>query len=117
MPTPPLFQFETHPPTLIPSKLCPFSPSSITEPSSPPGDLKEESSHTSFHKVTPEDYQLLVEERDEALKKVVYLEERLKETLEMQEVTSQKLAEALDKVDRLRIFMKKEGQYLIRFAN
>jgi hypothetical protein len=105
MPTPPPFQSEAHSPPLIPSKLSPFSPSSssITEPSSPPGDPKEVS-HKSF---TPEDYQLLVE-------KVFYLEERLKETVEMQVVTSQKLAEALEEVDRLRFFMKREGRRLIQ---
>jgi hypothetical protein len=109
LPTTSLIQVQTHSPSL-PSRFGPCSPSSIFK-SSP---------HTPNLKPTPEEQQL-VQERDDALRKNVYLQKRLDQAQEKQERTSKRLAdtqqqldEALEEVDRLRAFMKKKGESLIQ---
>jgi hypothetical protein len=117
MPTPPPFQ--SHSPHALRIS-CPFSPSLITQPSSPSGDptLKISSNTLNF---TSKEYNCLVEEKEEALRNNVALQKRLDEVMEMQEVMSKRLAEvqvdldlAVEEVDRLRAFMKKEGKRLIQ---
>jgi hypothetical protein len=122
MPTPPPFQYHSPTSQLIASKLCPLSPSSITEPSSPSGDPNLRSAfHTPNSTPKDSEYNLLVEEKEEVLRKNVLLQKRLDEVMEMQETTSKRLIEveqqlhkALEEVDRVRAFMKKEGKRLIR---
>ncbi len=124
MPTPPSFQSHSPGHQLIPSKPCLFSPSPVTTPSSPSnGDPKLKFLPHTLTVVTSKEYDLLVEENEEALRKNVSLQQKLDEALEMQEVTSKRLAEvelqlnaALQEVDTLLAIMKKKGESLIQHS-
>jgi hypothetical protein len=125
MPTPSPYRRKSPVPAVLPSRICPFSPSSITEPSSPPA----KSSHSSLKlkallqqsPPTFEEYCALEKEKDDALRKILHLEERLDDVLEMQVVTSKKVEDLLQQLKRarsevesLRAFLKAEGECLIQ---
>jgi hypothetical protein len=121
-PTPSPYRHQSPCSTSFPSKRCPLSPSSITEPSSPPAKLSSLKLTAPLSlKPTSTDFRLLKKEKEDALEEILRLQERLDSMSEEQEITSKRLADvqvqlhlALKEADRLRAVLKEEGERLLR---